>query len=53
MPPQSWCEPCLLKLAELTDGRARLVMRRDGWRVRIVRIIGDNDIGHDDAPAGA
>ena len=44
-PPHCGLEPCLPEPAKLVGERARLVMGRTDRRNRILRIVGDNDIG--------
>src|SRR5260370_7455221 len=53
VPSYCWLEPGFLEPAQLIGDRARLVVRRADRRDNVVRIVGDDDVGEDEAPARA
>ena len=53
MPPHRWPEPCLPEPDQLIGERAWLVVRRIDGGDHVVRIVRDDDIGEDEAPARA
>ena len=53
MPPHRRLEPCFPEPAELVGGGARLVVWCGDRGDHVVRIVGDDDIGQDEAPTWA
>src|SRR5260221_3966032 len=53
VPAYCWLDPGFLEPAQLIGDRARLVVRRADRRDDVVRIVGDDDVGEDEAPARA